>query len=142
MKRVRVELPAKEKFIFTTEIVPRISDINYGNHLGHDRLVSLLHEARVRFLAQHGFSEMDAGGASLILADLAVVYRAEVKHGQTLAVAIALDDASGSGLNFYYKVTRKDDAREVARAVTGIVFFDYQKKRVTRMPKAFSALLT
>ena len=36
-------------FISTQTV--RIADINYGNHLGHDRLVSLLHQARVEALA-------------------------------------------------------------------------------------------
>ena len=53
MPRVIVELP--KKFIFSTDIAVRISDINYGGHLGHDSIISLIHEARVRFLKDPRF---------------------------------------------------------------------------------------
>ena len=46
MARVEIELP--EQFPFATEIPIRISDINYGNHLGNDAVLSLAQEARVR----------------------------------------------------------------------------------------------
>ena len=29
----------------TTRLTVRIGDINYGGHLGHDRLITLLHQA-------------------------------------------------------------------------------------------------
>ncbi len=44
MPRVELELP--ERFQFVTEIPLRITDINYGGHLGNDALLSLLHEAQ------------------------------------------------------------------------------------------------
>ena len=49
----------------TVELPVRITDINYGQHLGNDRLFALLHEARIQFLSQWGFSEIDAGGAGV-----------------------------------------------------------------------------
>ncbi len=142
MSRIKLELPEPQKFIFTTDIAPRISDINYGNHLGHDRLITLLHEVRLRFLAQHGFSEIDVAGNSIIMADLAIVYKAEVTYGECLTVDIALLDQSRVGCTFFYLVRKKRDQKEVARATTGIVFFDYQKKKVARIPPEFAALLT
>ena len=142
MSRIKLELPEPQKFIFTTDITPRISDINYGNHLGHDRLITLLHEVRLRFLAQHGFSEIDVAGNSIIMADLAIVYKAEVTYGECLTVDIALLDQSRVGCTFFYLVRKKRAQKEVARATTGIVFFDYQKKKVARIPPEFAALLT
>jgi len=64
MPRVELELP--ERFQFVTEIPLRITDINYGGHLGNDALLSLLHEARVQFLRQYGFTEMNVDGRSII----------------------------------------------------------------------------
>ena len=141
MSRIKLTLPEPQQFIFTTEIAPRISDINYGNHLSHDRLITLLHEVRLRFLAKHGFSEIDVAGSSIIMADLAITYKAEVIYGESLTVDIALIDPSRAGCTFFYLVRKKGDQKEVARATTGIVFFDYQKKKITRIPPAFAALL-
>ena len=142
MSRIRLKLPEPQQFIFTTDIAPRISDINYGNHLGHDRLITLLHEVRLRFLAKHGFSELDVDGTSIIMADLAIVYKAEVFYGEELTVDVALFDPSRAGCTFFYLVRKKSDEQEIARATTGIAFFDYKKKKITRIPPAFAALIT
>ena len=141
MSRIKLKLPEPQQFIFTTDIAPRISDINYGNHLGHDHLITLLHEVRLRFLAKHGFSEFDVAGSSIIMADLVIVYKAEVSYGECLTVDISLLDPSRFGCTFFYLVRKKKDRKEVARATTGIVFFDYHQKKVTRIPPAFAALL-
>ena len=142
MSRIRLELPELQQFIYCTEISPRISDINYGNHLGHDRLITLLHEVRLRFLKKHGFSEFDIAGTSIIMADLAISYKAEVTYGESLTVDISLIEPSSTGCNFFYLVRKKSDQKEVARATTRIVFFDYQIKKITRMPSAFASLFT
>ena len=57
MPRIKLDLP--KNFHFTTEIPLRISDINYGGHLGNDSVLSILHESRVRFLMEHGYSEFN-----------------------------------------------------------------------------------
>ena len=69
---------------FSCEMTVRTPDLNYGGHLGNDRLLSLVHEARVAFLASHDLSELDFGGVSLILGDTAVVYQAEAYAGDVL----------------------------------------------------------
>ncbi len=140
MNRIKLELPEAQHFIFTTEITPRINDINYGSHLGHDHLISLMHEARVRFLKKYDFTEHDIAGASIIMADLAITYKAEVAWGERLIFNIAIYSPSSAGCNFFYHIKNADSDAEVARAKTGIVFFDYKKKKVTRMPQAFAAL--
>ncbi len=141
MSRIKLELPEPRQFIFTTTIAPRISDINYGNHLGHDHLITLLHEVRLRFLTQHDFSELDIDGSSIIMADLAITYKAEVSYGESLTVDVAVINPARAGCNFFYHVKNEINKQEVARAKTGIVFFDYKKKKITRMPPAFAALI-
>ncbi len=37
MARINIELP--DKFIYSTEIPIRITDINYGGHLAHDSVL-------------------------------------------------------------------------------------------------------
>ena len=71
-----------------------ITDINCGNHLGNDSLVSLLHEARVAWLRQHGFTELDVAGASLIRGDLAVEYVKESFYGDVLHISISASGIS------------------------------------------------
>ncbi len=135
MARIRLELP--EKFVFSTEIPVRISDINYGGHLGNDAVLALAHEARLRFLVAAGFSEMNIGGRGLILSDAAVVYKSEAFYGDLLRIEIALDDPNRYGCDLLYRLTQAEGGREVARAKTGIVFMDYEKRKVARMPDMF-----
>jgi 4-hydroxybenzoyl-CoA thioesterase len=135
MPRIRIDIP--EVAHFSTDIPIRISDINYGNHLGHDAVLSLAHEARVRFLAMLGFSELDVDGAGLIMADAAVMYRSEAFYGETLRVDVSVATLEGAGLTLLYRMSVAPQGREVARVQTGMVFFDYEKKRPVPVPPAF-----
>jgi len=54
--------------------------------LAHDSIISLLHEVRAQFFAANGMSELDVGGCGIIMADLAVCYKAEAHFGQMLTV--------------------------------------------------------
>ena len=125
MARIQINLP--DKFIFSTNISIRISDINYGGHLAHDSILSLTHEARVRFLNSLGYSEANIDGSGIIISDAALVYKTEAFYGPILKVEIAVNNFNKYGCDFYYKLTDHDSEKEVSRAKTGIVFYDYTK---------------
>ena len=135
MARMKIDIPPS--FHFTTDIPVRIGDINYGGHLGNDTLLSILQEARVQMLAQHGWSEMNVEGAGLIMTDAAVMYRAEVFYGDSLTIRIQATDFARTGCDLAYQVTNKSTGKEVARAKTGITFFNYAERKVIAMPEAF-----
>jgi len=135
MPRVILELP--KQFIFSTDIAVRISDINYGGHLGHDSIISLIHEARVRFLKTHGFAESDIDGFGLIMTDLVILYKAEVFYGDILTIEVAVDDFTKYGCDFFYRVLNREEKRDIAHAKTGIVFFDYAKRKMVGVPASF-----
>jgi len=135
MPRARVTLPPS--FPFATEMSIRITDLNYGRHVGNNTLLALLHEARVQFLVRHGYSELDIEGAGIIMADTVVVFKAEVMYGQTLRIEVAVQDIHRRGCDFVYRVTDKGTEREVARAKTGIVFFDYEQREMLPVPRKF-----
>jgi len=139
MARVDVDYP--ERTLFEHRIPVRITDLNYGNHLGHDTLVSLLHEARARCFKSFGMEEWNVEGAGVILVDLAVSYRAQVRYGQTLRVEIAVGAVGSRGCDFLYRVTDAASGTIVALARTGILFYDYAAERVVAMPPRFRALL-
>jgi acyl-CoA thioesterase FadM len=133
----RIELNLPENFAFSTDVRVRISDINYGNHLGNDALLSLVHEARLQFLQSRGFSEVDVDGCGLILTDAVIVYKSQGFHGDLLTIFAAVDDFNEYGCDFYFKVIQKNSGKEVARAKTGIVFFDYNRQKIVPVPAAF-----
>lgn len=137
MSRIQLDLP--QAFLFATDIPVRITDLNYGNHVGHDTIMSVLHEARVRMLDSKGFSEIDIGGCGLIMTDTAIIFKNEVFYPALLKCELAVGNATRSRFDVFYRVTRKGDDVVVAEAKTGMVCFDYEQKRVARMPESFKA---
>jgi acyl-CoA thioesterase FadM len=137
MARVQLDLP--DSFPFSTEIPVRITDLNYGGHVGNDAILSIVHEARVRFLGAHGWSELDVAGPGIIMADAAIVYRAEGFHGMVLKVEVAVDDLRSRSCDLLHRITDVATGAEIARVKTGIVFFDYAAKRVVSVPAPFRA---
>lgn len=135
----RIEIPLPDRFPFATELPIRITDLNYGGHLGNDAVLSLVHEARVRFLAARGWSEKDVAGAGIIMADAGIVYRAEGLYGMTLRIEVAVQEVKSRSCDLVYRLTDAATGREVARAKTGLLFFDYAARRVVSTPEPFRA---
>ena len=140
MPRLEIEFP--EKALFTTDLPIRIDDLNYGGHLANDRVLAIAQEARLRFLAAHGFrDELDVAGVGLIMADAAVVYRAEGRYGMVLKVELAASGVRTRGFDLFYRMTDAGTGQEVARARTGMLWFDYAARKVVHMPEAFRGAL-
>jgi len=140
MSRLRLDLP--QAFLFSTEIPIRISDINYGGHLGNDAVLSLVHEARVRFFGSLGYTELNVEGAAIMMTDATVVYRAEGFHGEVLRIDVAVGDLESATCDLLYRVTNVATGKEVARVKTGIVFVDPLKKKISSIPEPFRAKVT
>lgn len=138
MARIKINPP--KKFDYSTDISLRISDINYGGHLGHDAILSLAHEARVRFFTSNGFTELNAFGPAIVLSDAAIYYRSEGFYGDVVTVEIAVCDYLKYGCDLVYRMTNKETGKEVAILKTGIVFIYYEKHEVAHVPKEFKKL--
>ncbi len=129
MARLTIDLP--DEFIFATEITVRASDLNYGGHVGNDSVLTLFQEARILFYRHLGFkSELNIDGTvGQLMSDAAVVYKSESFLGDELIIQIAVADFNKYGFDLLYKMSNKQTGKEVARGKTGIVCFDYEKKR-------------
>jgi acyl-CoA thioesterase FadM len=139
MPRIRIEFP--EPAVFTYELPVRISDINYGNHLGHDSLISLLHEARARMLSSHGMTEVDIDGLTMVMTDLAVRYLSEALFSQVLRIEIAVAELRASSCELCYRVSNLSSGRTVALATTGLAFIDRTTRRVAPIPSRLAGVL-
>lgn len=128
----RAQLTPLPSYPFACELAVRVTDLNYGGHLAHDRLLSLLHEARVAFLAARGWSEPDCGGVALILGDAVIVYQGEAFAGDRLKIEVGVAETGRAGFRLAYRVTRAD--APIALAETGLVGFDYAARRVAPLP--------
>ena len=134
---MRPKLILPDHFIFSTEMRVRVSDVNYAGHLSNDRVLSMLHEARVRFLNQFGFTELDVSGAGTIMTDAVIIYKSEAFQGDHLIIDVAVGGFHKFGCDFFYKITNRSTNKEVARGKTGLVFFDYVTRKMLPVPAKF-----
>ncbi|TAH03241.1 MAG: thioesterase [Sphingobacteriales bacterium] len=134
MSRVKLIMP--ETFSFTVQIPVRITDINYGGHVGNDAILSLIHEARLQYLQHLGYTELNLQGLGLLMSDAAIEFKHELFYGNNLSIAVAAADISRSSFNLYYKMeTAKDDKVVVVALVkTGMICYDYAAKKVATIP--------
>lgn len=134
MARVQIEIP--DNAIFETELTVRVADINYGGHVGNDTMLSLMQEARTSMYRSLGYeNELSFEGTiGQVIADAALVYKAEAFLGDTLVIRIAMGEFTKFGFDLFYQVSRKDDDKEVAKGKTGIVCFDYEKRKPAKIP--------
>lgn len=133
-----IELPGK--FIFSTTIPVRITDINYGQHLGNDSLVGILHEARARFLNEYNHTELNVEGVGIIISSLLVLYKQQAFYKDELEISLGIGEVTASRTSILYLVKNTQNEIEVARAETVIAFMEYETKKVCRTPQFFSSL--
>jgi len=135
MPRIKIDLP--DKFDFSTDLRLRFRDINAGNHLAHDSVLSLAEEARFLFLEHLGYAHLTIDGCGYVAADAAIVYKSQAYFGQVIRIEVAVRDFAGKSCDFIYRLSNKETGQEVARAKTGVVFFDYETQKSVRVPDRF-----
>ena len=133
MARLELNLP-EHAFCFSTQIEVRVTDVNAADHLGNEALVALLSEARARFLQHLGIDETGRDGPGILVADLAVKYRAEAHRHDALLFETGFCDFNKYGADIIYRVSRPADQTLIAIAKTGFVFFDYQAGKMLTVP--------
>lgn len=136
MARIRISFPDTPCFVCSIPV--RITDINYGGHVGNDRLLSLIHEARICWLQQFGYTEMDVAGCGLIMADAGIEFKAEIFYGDQIQVSVAVGEISRIGFDLYYRVEKKSGTalQVAALAKTGMICYDYTAKKIVPIPEA------
>jgi acyl-CoA thioesterase FadM len=133
MDRVKIVFPETVP-LYETNVPVRISDVNYGGHLGNDAVLSLVHEARMQMLAALGFTELDCGGAGLIMADAAIAYKSEAFYGEVLRIRIYASEISTRSFSLLYRIQKGIDDVDVAHIRTGMASFDYRARHITAVP--------
>ena len=135
MPRTKLLLP--ENFNFTANIPVRITDLNYGGHVGNDSILSLIHEIRVQFLHHHGYDELNLAGVGLIMADVTIEFKHELFYGEILRASVAATEFSRVGFDLYYKLEKQTGEKwvSVTHARTGMVCYDYSLKKIAGVPK-------
>ena len=141
MARVKLEIP--DKILASVTVPVRITDINYGSHVGNDSLVGIVQEARVLWLRTGGYDELNIEGTGLIMADLAMEYKSESYYGDIIEIKIAVGAISKISFDLYYVLSAKRKNKElmVAKAKTAMVCYNYKAGKIAPLPEPFLTFL-
>lgn len=136
MMRTKTAIP--DNFSFITYIPIRITDLNYGGHVGNDMFLSIIHEARVQFLNHHGYKEFDLHGVGLIMSDVSIEFKNEIFYGDKIKISVATGEFSKVRFDIFYKLEKEVSEKNipVAIAKTGMVCYDYKLKKIVSVPGA------
>ena len=138
MARLQLTFP-EDQFYYSTPMSVRVTDINAGNHLGNDSMISMISEARARFLFEFGVAETERDGHGIIVTDLAATYRAEAYGRDQLLFEVGVMDFNKYGGDLTFRITRPRDKTLIAMAKSGFVFYNYKSSQVCIMPDDFRA---
>lgn len=132
MARVKLKLPDEMAFVTCLEV--RITDLNYGGHLGNDRILAYAQEARSSLLARWGASEIEAFGTGMIIADAAIQFKSEGFFPEKIEIYMGVSDISPVGWDFYYNMVIASRNKTLAIVKTGMVAYDYQSGKMVDIP--------
>lgn len=137
MARIKITIP-KQGPIFETNLQVRVDDINYGQHLSHDRYLTLTHQARVEYLKSRQQSELEflSPGHGLIMNEAVINYLNEAYLGDQLQFRFYLGDISNFGFELIVEIIKKSNGNveKVANIKTTMIYFDYKNKKPIKLP--------
>ena len=141
MDRVKIKLP--HHFGFSTTIQIRITDLNYGGHVGNDSFLSLIHEARQQFLLSLGYSEFSIENTSLIMADAAIEFKKELNHMDVIKIDVTAGNFDKYGFDLFYKIEIISEENFIlaAKVKTGMLCYDYQNRKLVPVPEKVKRVL-
>jgi acyl-CoA thioester hydrolase len=143
MPRIKIDLP--EKFFNISINIPvRITDINYGDHVGNDSLVAIIHEARMQFLQHYGFTELNIEGIGLIMSDIIVEFKNESFYKDIIDIKMGSGEISKVSFELFYRLItiRNNEEIIIANAKTTMVCYDYKLKKVVALPEKLKDILS
>lgn len=142
MARIKIILP--DSFAYSTSFPVRITDLNYGAHVGNDNVLSFLHEARVRYLRSIGYTEFNLEGKGIIMADAALIFKDEMYYGDELRISIQPVECNRVGFELIYKIEKISEGKTVIVAIakTAMVCYDYGLKKIVSLPESAKNKLT
>lgn len=113
----------------------RVVDINYGGHVSNAAVLNFFQDARIAYLKQFGYSELDIGGCGIIMPEAHVRYLAEMFLGDELRIGVRISELRNSAFVMAYGIERGETV--TAQGTTNLVAYDYQDRKPRRLPEPF-----
>jgi len=137
----RVTLVEQPAYEHTYTMMVRVTDINHAGHLGNEALLGLVHEARTHFLKALNFDTIVGSQqpAGLIIADMAVNFKAEGFAHEEVSVDSQIDEPGQKSFRLFHRIRR--GGQVIALVETGMVAYSYSARQVTNLPCGFLSAL-
>lgn len=134
----RIKLQPHPFYEYRHTLTVRVTDLNYGNHLGNHSLAAFIHEARARVLGELNCTEFDLGDGKtgLVIADIAINFLGEGFIFDVIQIESHIVELSKKSFRIAHRLTCGE--RLIALAETGLVALDYKTRRVTALPLSFT----
>lgn len=116
-------------FVFETVMRVRNTEIDVGQHLTLESLISLFAEARARFLYSKGIKDINAECQGLIVSNLQLNIINRVRAREELLFEVGIEHISDKDGEMAIKVTRMYDGSLVAKARKSFIQYDYRSNR-------------
>lgn len=134
--RIKIPITEEHKKLFETTVKIGVSDLNYGNHLGNDRVLLLAHQARVEWLKELGQSELSFFGQGLIMADSACQYKSQGHLHDEVKIEVFGSLTGKLGFDLFYKMSNITKNTTLAHVKSGMLFFDYDKEKIASLEES------
>ena len=130
--------------LFSTRINVLVNHLNYGNHLGYDSLLSILHEVRLQWLKSINptISEINIeNNIGWMVKELHVLYHSEAKHGDELNIDLFTSGQTRTSVTLEHQVENKTTGKELSSAIITLVCFNFEKAKVSKIPNTLLSAL-
>ncbi len=139
----KVKIIRQDYHGFSTSLTIRVSDLNYGGHLGYDKVLTLAHQARLNMFKTWDVSELNLGDGNtgLIAGDVVINYLGEGFLNDVLLVEIQPVELGAIGFRLAHRFSNRETDTDIALIEIGFIGFDYQQRRPRKLPRSFAKRL-
>lgn len=80
---------------------------------------------------------MEFAGVGMIMSDVAIEFKSELFYGDIIIASVTAGEISKIGFELLYKLEKQtgDKKKLVAIAKTGMICYDYKKKKIAAVPE-------
>lgn len=122
-------------FNFSVPLAVRVSELNYGAHVGYQHFLTYFQEARIAYLKQWEYTELDIEGTGMIVAEANCRYQQELFMGDSIVVGCRISEIKTKRFTFQYCIERH--GKPCAKGYTHNMCYDYDAKKVIGLPVEF-----
>ena len=131
------------EFRFSILIDARYSDLDPQWHVNNVRYLTFMEQARLKYLLALGLWDgHDFNRLGMIVADIHIAYIAPMLFGETARMELRVVKMGNKSFNFEYLLTDEASGRQLAKAESVMVAYDYAGQCSVPIPADWRAKIS